>query len=145
MVLEVHTVTKMRVQQVAEREITLQGLHKIEPGAAADAVEQVIDGRHHVEGDKKQRQGTRGCGHVNKLYLFRTGILELNCKDGKVMLRCKRTKHRQVAASGWIVARYFVIKNSDAHANFPLEPFHFWCKQSNRSRRGFSSRKDALR
>jgi len=98
-------------------------LHQVEPGAAAHPVQEVIDGRHHVESNKQQRQGARGRRHVNKLYLFRARILKLNRKHGKVMLRRKRTKHGQVAASRWIVARYLVIKDGDAHAVFPFEAF----------------------
>ena len=35
---------KMGIEQVAEGEVAFQRLHQIEPGAAADAVEQVTQG-----------------------------------------------------------------------------------------------------
>jgi hypothetical protein len=50
---------------------------------------------------------------------LRTGIVEFYGKDGKLMLRGKSAKHCPMATPNGIVARYFVIENGDAQAEFP--------------------------
>jgi hypothetical protein len=111
---------KMGIQQIAERKVALQRLNQIELGTAADAVEQVTEGGHEVINNKKQRQWPFGRGHTHKPDFFRAGVFELDRKDGKVMLRRQRPKHRQMAAPNRIVARYLEVENGDAHAEFPL-------------------------
>ena len=112
---------KVRVEQVAEREVALECLNQIELSAAAKPVEQVAEWRHEVINDEEQRQGAFGRRHAHKPYLFRARILELDGKDGKIVLRRKRAKHSQMAAPDWIVVSYSVIEYGDAQAKFPLQ------------------------
>jgi len=118
---EVHAMAKVRVEQVAEREVALQCLNQIELSAATKAVEQVAEGGHEMINDEEQRQGAFGRRHAHKLYLFRTRIFELDGKNGKIMLRSKRTKHGQMATPDRIVVRYLEIEYGDAQAKFPLQ------------------------
>ncbi len=111
---------KVRVEQVAKRKVAFQRLNQIELSAAAQAVEQVTEGGNEVINDKEQGQRAHGRRHADEPYFFWTGILELHRKNGKVMLRRKRAEHGQMAAPNWVVARYLVVEDGDAHAGFPL-------------------------
>jgi hypothetical protein len=74
-----------------------------------------------VINNEEQRQGPVGRRHAHKPYFFRTGIFELDRKNGEIMLRGKRTKHGQMATPDWIVVRYLVVEDGDAQAGFPLQ------------------------
>jgi hypothetical protein len=60
MLLEVHAMAKVRVQEVTESEIAFESLDEIKPGAAAEPIEQVTEGRHEVVNDKQKGQRTNG-------------------------------------------------------------------------------------
>jgi hypothetical protein len=60
MLLEVHAVAKVRVEEVTESEIAFESLDQIKPGATAEPVEQVTEGGHEMVNDKQKGQGTNG-------------------------------------------------------------------------------------
>src|ERR1700760_2882906 len=113
MMLEVHTMAKMSVQYVAEREVTFECLDQIGLYAAAQPVEQVTEGSHEVINDKEECERPGRRGYADKLDFIGTGIFELHGEDSKVVLRREGAKHRQMTTAGGIIARYFVIVNSD--------------------------------
>jgi hypothetical protein len=93
MVLEVHAMTEMRVQEVTENEVALQCLNEIEFGAAAEPVKQATERSHEVVNDKEQGEGAGGRRDPHPPYLLRPGIFEFDGEDGEVMLRSKGTEH----------------------------------------------------
>jgi hypothetical protein len=93
MMLEIHAMTEMRVQEVSKNEIALQCLNEIEFGAAAEPVTQITEGSHEVVNDKEQGEGALGRRDPHPAYLLRPGIFEFDGEDGEIMLRRKRTEH----------------------------------------------------
>jgi hypothetical protein len=54
MVLEVHAMAKVRVQNVAKSKIALESLDEIKFGTAAKPVEEITERRHDVVNDKEK-------------------------------------------------------------------------------------------
>jgi len=109
--LEISPVAKLGVGDVAKAEVAPDHLHKVKPHSPAQAVGPIVERSKEMEDNEKQGQQTGGRRNANPLDTFREWVLELYCKDSKLMLVGQSLEDPQVAASERIRRNNFVVNN----------------------------------
>jgi len=105
----------MCVCQVAEREVTLHFLHKVESLATAKLVDCEAQRCDHMISDKQQRKWPRRHWHSNPLDPVWDGIIEANGEDRDVVLLTHAFHQLSMTTTDRIRRLDIIIENGDTH------------------------------